>query len=69
MKKSIPFVIFENNGYSINPEAEYFFKSLDKTTIFPISVVGKYRTGKSYLINRVILQQQQVNSHNSKLTI
>jgi hypothetical protein len=55
MKKSIPFVIFENNGYSINPAAEQFFKSLDKTTIFPISVVGKYRTGKSYLINRVIL--------------
>lgn len=52
---SIPFIIFENGNYSINADAEKILSNLNNEKIVVVSVVGRYRTGKSYLINRVIL--------------
>lgn len=41
----------------INQEAIDFFEKLKEENFATISVVGKYRTGKSYLLNRVLLDQ------------
>ena len=53
----ISFITYqEQKGYVISKEAEDFLK--DQNTILGvISVVGKYRTGKSFFINRVLLNQ------------
>lgn len=55
--KSIPFVSYnERKGFELNPEAEDFLMNLPNRNLAVISIVGKYRTGKSYLINRVLLK-------------
>lgn len=58
---AIPFIIFsDNEGFKISQEAKDFLGTLALKRIGVISVVGKYRTGKSYFINKVLL------SHNRK---
>lgn len=47
----------ETQGFSVNPEAQKFFDSLRDNNLGVISIVGKNRTGKSYLMNRVVLNQ------------
>jgi len=42
-------------GFVVSPEAEKFFDNLKDDKLGVISVVGKNRTGKSSLLNRVIL--------------
>lgn len=56
--RAIPFITFsEKQGFVLSKEAEDFLKSLDDSTkLGLISVVGKYRTGKSFFVNRVLLQ-------------
>lgn len=44
-----------NVGFFVSPEAEKFFDNLKDDKLGVISVVGKNRTGKSSLLNRVIL--------------
>jgi hypothetical protein len=43
----------------VNPEAAALLMSLNNRcrNLAIITVVGKYRTGKSYILNRVLLQQ------------
>jgi hypothetical protein len=54
--KALPFITFhEKQGFILNKEAEEFLKSLDDSPLGIVSVVGKYRTGKSFFINRVLL--------------
>jgi hypothetical protein len=43
-------------GYEINPEAMAFIKSVPPP-IGIVGVAGMYRTGKSYLLNRMILNR------------
>ena len=43
--------------YEINPEALRFFQSIEGK-IAVISVAGVYRTGKSYLLNTILLRQK-----------
>lgn len=54
---AVPFISYsEKDGFSLNPEAEQFLSSLDpQRKVGVISIAGKYRTGKSFLVNRVIL--------------
>lgn len=61
--QGIPFIIYEpKNGFYLNPEAEQYLQNLPKEKkLGVISIVGKYRTGKSFLINRVILNRTGVN--------
>ena len=56
--KAIPIVNFDSslNRFIINPEAESFLKTL-QAPLGIISVAGMYRTGKSYLLNRMLLNQ------------
>ena len=54
--KAIPFITYSNSqqNFVINPEAEVFLQNI-KNKIGIVSIVGKYRTGKSFFINRVLL--------------
>lgn len=52
MDNPIPFIIVDDNGkFSINKDVQKLLQN-QHTTVSCISIVGKYRTGKSYLLNR-----------------
>ena len=57
--QAIPFISFvEGKGFVITQEAENFLNSLSNTKLGVVSIVGKYRTGKSFFINRILLNQK-----------
>ena len=52
----IPFIIYTpESGFSLAPEAVEFLTSISETPLAIISTVGAYRTGKSFFLNRVLL--------------
>ena len=53
--KAIPLVIFQDGKFQIPTEAHDLLTQKEYSKIGIISLVGKYRTGKSFLLNRVIL--------------
>lgn len=57
-QRAIPFITFtEKQGFVLSKEAEDFLNSIDDSAkLGLVSVVGKYRTGKSFFVNRVLLQ-------------
>ena len=55
----IPFIINENDEFKVTEGAIKFLEKLKGKKIGVVCVVGKYRTGKSYLINKVILDRGQ----------
>ena len=57
--KALPFVIFEDGKFIIPEQARKLLSQKAQENIGIISLVGKYRTGKSFLLNRVILNRQQ----------
>ena len=57
--KAIPLVIFENGKFIIPKEAKQLLNQPSFNHIGIISLVGKYRTGKSFLLNRVLLNRQK----------
>ena len=59
--KAIPLVLFKNNKFIIPDEAKNLLSKREYAHIGIISLVGKYRTGKSFLLNRVILNTQQTS--------
>lgn len=57
---AIPFISYnEKTGFKINEEAENFLSSLNSKRIGVVSIVGKYRTGKSFFVNRVLLNESK----------
>ena len=56
---AIPFVTFENGKFIISEEAKQLLSQKSNDNMGIISLVGKYRTGKSFLLNRVILERQK----------
>ncbi len=55
--RAIPFIVKDSsNFYSLTKEAEQFISTL-KGPLSIVTVAGLYRTGKSYLLNRVILNR------------
>lgn len=52
----IKFIAFENNKLIINPEGKEIISKIE-SELGILSLVGKSRTGKSFLLNRVILNQ------------
>lgn len=56
----LPFITFSpSSGFTFTEEAEKFLSSLDPNRkLGLISVAGKYRTGKSFFINRVLLDRE-----------
>ena len=59
LPKALPLVIFQDNQFIIPEEAKNLLSQSQYKNIGIISLVGKYRTGKSFLLNRVILNQNQ----------
>ena len=57
---AIPFINYTNeNGFYITEEAKIFLESLSNDyKIGVISIIGKYRTGKSFFLNRVLLDSE-----------
>jgi hypothetical protein len=53
---SLPFVIFERDKFLVNPQAVAFLESLGNKPLAVVALAGPYRHGKSFLLNRVILQ-------------
>lgn len=49
-------VITANIGFQVTNEAKALLRSI-KERIGVIAVAGKYRTGKSFLLNRIILNK------------
>jgi len=56
---ALPLVIYEDGKFQIPKEAHDLLTQNDFSHIGIISLVGKYRTGKSFLLNRVILKTHQ----------
>ena len=60
VSKAIQFIkVNENGKFKITPEATEFLMSLKGKKLGIISIVGKYRTGKSFIVNRVLLNTVQ----------
>ena len=59
--KALPLVVFEDNKFIIQEEAKNLLCQDKFKNIGIISLVGKYRTGKSFLLNRVILNTNQTS--------
>lgn len=51
--------IFLHLELQIEPKAVEFLESLESETFGTLSIVGKYRTGKSYLVNSVLLNNSR----------
>ena len=56
---ALPLVVFQDNKFIIPEEAKNLLSQSQNKNIGIISLVGKYRTGKSFLLNRVILNRNQ----------
>ena len=56
--EAIPLITFTENKFQINPEAIEILKAIEAPMSI-IGVAGAYRSGKSYLLNRVILNQDK----------
>ena len=56
-KLAIPFIIFDTNTkkFSITPESRKIICKVSQSKIGMVSLVGKYRTGKSFLLNKVLI--------------
>ena len=57
--EAVPFVIYENNKFIITNKAKILLNQKKFKNVGIISLVGKYRTGKSFLLNRVLLNKQK----------
>ena len=58
-QKAIPFVTFEDGKFVISEESKKLLSQKCNDNLGIISLVGKYRTGKSFLLNRVILNRKE----------
>ena len=59
--EAVPFVIFEKNKFIITNKSKLLLNQKKFKNIGIISLVGKYRTGKSFLLNRVLLDNKSKN--------
>jgi len=56
--QAIPFIKFSSaeGKFELDPEAEAFLRSLGDVKLGIVAVCGKYRTGKSYLLNKLFVE-------------
>ena len=51
-RQAIPFITYDKNyQFEINSDAEKFLNQINDEPFGVISIIGKYRTGKSFFIN------------------
>ena len=60
--KAIPLITIVNKKFVISQEAQDLLNDEKFKAVGVISLVGKYRTGKSFLLNRVLLNNSSFNS-------
>lgn len=68
-EKAIPFITNIEGEFRVTEESRKFLRSLTGRKIGVVCVVGKYRTGKSYFVNKVILNRQDQKGFNVGPTI
>lgn len=54
--------------FELNPEAAEFLQSLEGIKLGVVAVCGKYRTGKSYLLNKLFVETYFQNLNNTSMT-
>lgn len=56
--KAIPFIIFDQktDSFQITDQARQFLDSIKVEKLGVVTIVGKYRTGKSFFVNSVLLK-------------
>lgn len=54
-RAAIPFItVSKNKGFEVTAEAEAYLATLEGKRLGVLSVAGKYRTGKSFLMNKLV---------------
>jgi len=68
---AIPFVTFDSptKKFIINDEAKKILSRSENKQIGIVSLVGKYRTGKSFLLNRVLIEKKNLKGFEVAPTI
>ena len=68
---AIPFVTFDSltKKFLINEEAKKILSRSENKQIGIVSLVGKYRTGKSFLLNRVLIEKKNLKGFEVAPTI
>lgn len=56
-EKPIQFIAYENEKWFVTKEAKNILRNIS-TPVSIIGIVGRYRSGKSYLLNRLFSSQQ-----------
>lgn len=59
--RTLPFIVYTNGRYELSEEAVKMIEKIDEPFAI-IAVVGKYRTGKSFFLNRVLLENEGSNA-------
>ncbi len=54
--KSTSLTLLGKGRFELDEEAEAFLKGLGDTKLGVVAVCGKYRTGKSYLMNKLFVE-------------
>jgi uncharacterized coiled-coil protein SlyX len=58
--KAIQFIEFvPKKGFTVTKEAIEFLSTLANEQLGVVAIAGKYRTGKSFLVNRILLDQKE----------
>ena len=68
---AVPFVTFDakSKKFIINEEAKKILSKSENKQIGILSLVGKYRTGKSFLLNRVLIEKKSLKGFDVGPTI
>ena len=61
--RAVPFITFDNQTkkFVISSEARAIISKPEYKKVGMISLVGKYRTGKSFLLNRVLINNKKTS--------
>lgn len=59
-KLKVPLPSYLTDRFELNPEAKTFLESLTYDKLGVVAVCGKYRTGKSYLLNKLFVDNSGV---------
>ena len=58
--RPISFIEFKpGKGFQVSKEAQEFLSSMNDDPLGVVSIVGKYRTGKSFFVNRILLEKKE----------
>lgn len=67
--RAILFIEATGTGFKITDEAKEFLLGLENKSLGIVSVVGKYRTGKSYFMNKILLNRTKNNGFSVGSTV